>query len=167
MKVKMILIVAVLLVTLIPATCFAAEVAEAVMCRDVQDRQPVGESDSFPADVGKVWCWSKIKDGQGSTITHTYYYAGEEKTVVPLAVGSPLWRTYSSKKILPAWTGEWRVDIVAEDGAVLKSLSFTIGEEPKSEDEPQMEEEAQPEEEAKPEAGEAQPEAEGSQPKME
>ena len=160
MKVKMILVVTVLLVAFISATCFAAEVAEAVMCRDVQDRQPVGESDSFPADVGKVWCWSKIKDGQGTTITHTYHYAGEEKAVIPLAIGSPLWRTYSHKKILPNWTGEWRVNIVAEDGTVLKSLGFTIGEEPKAEDELQIEEEAQPEDEVQPEAGESQPKME-------
>jgi hypothetical protein len=151
----MILLVAVLLVTLIPATCFAVEVADAVMCRDVQDREPVGESDAFAADVGNVCCWSKIKDGQGTTITHAYYYGGDEMAVVSLAIGSPLWRTYSSKKILPAWSGEWRVDIVAEDGAVLKSLGFTVGEKPKAE------------EEAKPETEEAEPEAEGSQPKAE
>ena len=157
MKAKTILVVAVLLAMLIPATCFAAEVAEAVMCRDVQDRQPVGESDSFPADIGKVWCWSKIKDGQGTTITHRYYYAGEEKAAISLAIGSPLWRTYSNKKILSDWTGAWRVDIVAEDGAVLKSLSFTVGEEAKSQDEPQMKEETQPDEEAAPEPEDAQP----------
>lgn len=161
MKVKTILLVAVLVVALLPATCFAVEVAEAVICRDVQDREPVGASDSFPADVGTVWCWSKIKDGEGTTITHAYYYAGEEKAVIELSIGSPLWRTYSNKDILSDWTGEWRVDIVAGDGSLLKSLNFTIGEQPESEEEPEAQpeaEEAQPEEEAAPEAGEAQPE---------
>ncbi len=157
MKVKTILLVAVLVVALLPATCFAIQVAEATICRDVQDREPVGAADSFPADVGKVWCWSKIKDGKGMTITHAYYYAGEEKTTIELSIGSPLWRTYSNKDILPEWTGEWRVDIVAEDGTLLKSLNFTIGEQPKPAEEPEAEE-AQPEEEAEPEAGEAQPE---------
>ena len=100
MKVKTILLVVALLVSLVPSTCFAAEVVEAVVCRDVQDRQPVGESDSFPADVGRVWCWSKIKDGQGTTITHAYYYAGEEKAVVPLAIRSPLFRILGAIGIL-------------------------------------------------------------------
>jgi hypothetical protein len=146
MKAKTVMLVAILLVTLVPAVCFAAEVADAAMCRDVQDREPVGESDSFPADIGKIWCWSKIADGKGTTIQHVYYYGDEKKAAVALSIGSPLWRTYSSKKILPDWTGTWRVDIVAEDGAVLKSLDFTVGEKPEAETQP--EEPAAPEEEA-------------------
>jgi hypothetical protein len=157
MKMKTILLAAILVVALVPATSFAAEVAEAIMCRDVQDREPVGESDSFPADVGKVWCWSKIKDGKGTVITHAYYYGGEEKLAVSLPVGSPLWRTWSNKKILSSWTGEWRVDIVAEDGTLLKSLNFTIGEAPEPEEEP----------EAQPETEKTEPEAEGSAAKEE
>jgi hypothetical protein len=110
------------------AACFAVEVTDAVVCRDVLDREPVDAGDSFSADVGKVWCWSKIKDGKGTTIKHVYYYEGEEKAAIELSIGSSMWRTYSSKRILSSWTGPWRIDIVGEDGEVLKSLAFTIGE---------------------------------------
>lgn len=127
-KTGAILIAALLLAACIPSACLAAEVADAVMCRDVQDREPVEVGDSFPADVEKVWCWSKIKDGKGETIKHVYYYGDREMAVVELTIGSPLWRTRSSKRIYSGWTGQWRVEIVAEDGAVLKSLAFTIAE---------------------------------------
>lgn len=128
MKKVTVLLLATLLIASAPAICFAAEVAEAVICVDVQDREPVDPGVVFPADIGKVWCWSKIKGGEGTTITHAYYYQGEEKALIELRIGSPLWRTYSNKKILSSWTGEWRVDIIDENGEVLKSLDFTIGE---------------------------------------
>ncbi len=128
MKAAGILLVAVLVMALAPGACPAAEVADAVMCLGIQDREPVHAGESFSSDVGKVWCWSKIKDGKGETIKHVYYRGDKEMAVVELSIGSPLWRTYSSKKILPSWTGTWRVDVVAEDGTLLKSLAFTINE---------------------------------------
>jgi hypothetical protein len=127
-KLAGILVAAIVLVASVSGACLAVEVTEAVVCRDVQEREPVDSGESFPADVGKVWCWSKIKDGEGTKIKHVYYYDGEEKAVIELSIGSATWRTYSSKRILSSWTGQWSVDIVGEDGAVLKSLEFTIGE---------------------------------------
>jgi len=124
-KIVGVLLVAVLILAA-PAVCRAATVVDAVMCEDVQDREPVGAADSFAADVGKVWCWSKIKDGKGETIKHVYYYGDREMAAIELSVGSALWRTYSSKKILSAWTGQWRIDIVDEEGVTLKSLEFSI-----------------------------------------
>lgn len=136
MKGKLIVALAIVPILLMPGLCFAIEVADAVICRGVQEREPVEPGDTFPADVGKVWCWSKIKDGKGATITHIYYYEDEQKAAVKLDVGSPLWRTYSSKRILPSWTGGWRVDIVGPEEDVLRSLEFTIGERPEPEEAP-------------------------------
>lgn len=81
--------------------------------------------------MGKIWCWSKIQNGEGTTIRHKYYHKDAEKTVIELDIGSPLWRTYSSKRILPSWTGQWRVEIIDAENNVLRTLSFTIGETPK------------------------------------
>ncbi len=44
--------------------------------------------------------------------------------------------------MLPIWTGQWTVDIVDAEGTVLKTVEFTIGEEPEPEPEPEPEEEA-------------------------
>jgi hypothetical protein len=126
---RSVVLLTVLLLVLAPGVCLAVEVAEAVICSDVQDRQPVDVGVAFPADIGKIWCWSKLKDGQGTSIKHIYYYNDEEKAIVQLDIGSPMFRTYSSKRILSSWTGEWRVDIIDADDNVLKSLDFTIGEE--------------------------------------
>jgi hypothetical protein len=136
-RIASICLAAIFLVATMSAPCLAVEVADAVVCQGIQDHEPVGAADSFPADVGKVYCWSKIKDGEGTTIKHVYYYEGEEKAAVELSIGSALWRTYSSKRILSSWTGQWRVDIVGEDGEVLKSLKFTVGESAETQEEMQ------------------------------
>ena len=47
-------LLAVLLVASLSGVSFAAEVVEAAVCLDVQDREPVDPGDSFSADVGKV-----------------------------------------------------------------------------------------------------------------
>jgi hypothetical protein len=108
-------------------TSSALEVVEAAMCRDVQNKQPVEIQDSFPADVGKVWCWSKISSGQDDVIKHIYYYRNSEMAEVELPIRSQSFRTYSSKRILPEWTGLWHVEIVDSEGNILQRLSFSVG----------------------------------------
>lgn len=106
----------------------ALEVAEAVISTGVEDRQPVDNMTSFAADVGRVYCWTRIVGAEGETqIEHVWYKADEEMARVSLTIGGSNWRTWSSKNIEPSWTGDWRVDIVGPDGTVLDSVTFTIG----------------------------------------
>lgn len=102
-------------------------VDEAAIALGIEDRTPVGSSESFSADVGKVYCYTRISGGQtGDYVRHVWYYEDREMAQVELSIGTPLFRTYSSKNILPSWTGQWKVEIVALDGTVLDTLSFTI-----------------------------------------
>ena len=127
-SIKGIAVVLFLFIVLLPAICLGIEAPEAVICANIQNRQPVNGAAMFPVDVGRVWCWCKIKDGQGMTIRHIYYHNGNEKAVVELPIHSQLFRTYSSKRIVPENAGQWRVDIVDANGNILKSLDFSIGE---------------------------------------
>lgn len=107
--------------------------ADAALCTDVQERVPVGEAQSFPADVGKVFLWCRISGaGQGeTTISHIWFHDGKEMANIPLPIKGDLWRTWSFKTIPPEWAGNWEVRIVGPDGAVIKSVTFTVGEQPK------------------------------------
>lgn len=100
---------------------------EAQLCTGVQERMPVGMADSFTPEVGQVYLWCKITGGSGSsTIKHVWSYNGQEKATVELTVNGSSWRTWSAKKILPEWTGDWSVKVVDASGNVLKELSFKI-----------------------------------------
>jgi hypothetical protein len=96
-------------------------------CINVVDRQPVNPDTTFADTVEFVYCFTKIVGAEDTTeVTHVWYYENQEKARVTLPVKSPSWRTWSSKRILETWYGKWRVDVLSEDGEVLKSKTFTI-----------------------------------------
>ena len=104
-------------------------VAEAVVTTAVQDRQPAEEVSSVPADVGRVFLWTRITGAEGEVdVVHVWYHGDEEMARVPVRVASPDWRTWTSKRILPHWTGAWRVEVQGPGGQVLETVSFQVQE---------------------------------------
>jgi hypothetical protein len=100
----------------------------AVVARSVEEREPVGEATSFPADVGELACLTRVAGASGETsIQHVWFHGSEELARVRLAVRGSSWRTWSTKQILPSWTGAWKVEIQDADGNVLHTVSFTVG----------------------------------------
>ena len=104
----------------------AAQSVEAQVATAVVDRMPEGAGTSFPATVGELFVWSRISDAGGTSIQHVWMHDGNEYPVT-LAIGGSPWRTWSSKVIPSDWTGEWTVEIRAQDGTVLETLMFTVG----------------------------------------
>jgi len=120
----------VLLVTLLvgglTASAGAQEMTvEAAIAMDVVDRMPVDTASTFSADVGQLWCWTKITGAEGMTIEHVWSY-GEWEWVVPLQIGGSPWRTYTSKKVMADWTGDWTVTVRTSAGEVLETINFTV-----------------------------------------
>jgi hypothetical protein len=99
---------------------------ETAVATAISDRLPVDTGSAFPADVGRVWLWTKVSGAAGTTITHVWSH-GENEWVVPLDIGADQWRTWSNKTIPPEWTGEWQVEVKDEFGNVLKTVRFTVG----------------------------------------
>ncbi len=102
-------------------------VAYAVICQGVVDREPVGAGDVIPAGTARAFCYTRIEGAREETeITHNWYYQGSLKASVVLPVRNADWRTWSSKTLLPAWTGEWMVEVLAKDGTPLENLVFYV-----------------------------------------
>jgi len=111
----------------LPVSVFALEVAEGVITSQVSDRKPVDSLTSYSADIGKLYCFTHIVGAESdSKVTHVWYRGEEEMARVDLAVRSDNWRTWSSKTLLPQWTGNWRVDVLDGDGAVIHTIAFTL-----------------------------------------
>ncbi len=125
-------IILIIIILVIVSVGFAQEtekniVKEIKICKSIVDREVVGVDSVFTADVGKVYCFTKIIDGiSASTISHVWYYNDLEMAKVNLNVKSSSFRTWSSKKIYKKWVGDWRVDVVTSDGNVVKSIKFRI-----------------------------------------
>jgi len=153
------ILVQLVLLVLLAVPCFAQQEAaagpftqvETAVCASVVDREPVGTADAFDSGVEEIFFWTKCIGATDSTmVTHVWTHEGETRATVELPVKSSNWRTWSSKKILPSWTGNWEVRILDADGNIMKAVPFTIAAVP-----PQVEQEA-----AEPEVSEDEPEDE-------
>jgi hypothetical protein len=103
------------------------KIEDAAVCQEVVDRAPVGTSDVFFKETVKLFCFCRVVGAEsGTQITHNWYHKGNLKASVKLNVGSSNYRTWSSKVLLPEWTGEWMVEILSEDGSPLESIIFLV-----------------------------------------
>ncbi len=96
------------------------------ICTSVEDHMPVGTDSTFSSGVEKLYCYNRIINGGGNSITHVWYFNDKEMARVELSVGADSWRTWSTKKIMPGWVGFWRVDVLSVDGNVIASKKFAI-----------------------------------------
>lgn len=97
---------------------------------DVENRELVGTDSVFSNSVENIYCLTHITGARDTvTVTHVWYYNNEEKATVDLEVRSNSWRTWSSKRMLEAWTGNWSVDVLGPNGEILATKRFRIIEE--------------------------------------
>jgi hypothetical protein len=121
---------------IIPISLFSQEsevlerelkVTKAAICKGISDREPVDSDTVFPSDIERVFCFTKIEGATApAKVIHIWKYNDKEMASVELSVGSSSWRTWSSKRILSSWTGQWMVEIQNEAGKTLKTLEFEI-----------------------------------------
>jgi len=93
----------------------------------VENSEPVGAAEAFPASTEKVYCFLEATDiGKDMEISFIWSYGDKEvlKTTLPLKAG-PKWRTYANKN-LGGLKGEWKIEIKDSDGKVLKDLKFKV-----------------------------------------
>ncbi len=101
-------------------------VAEAKVGTGVEGLELQGEAASFPASVGKVYCWTRITGGAGQEVAHAWYKDGAKVAEVKLALRYASVRTYSYKNLGDEPKGAWKVDVLGPDGAVLGTVEFKV-----------------------------------------
>lgn len=101
------------------------EVARAVFTTGIKDREPVDQVTTLTTDKDKVYFFTEIRNMSGHSVKHRWEYNGKTMAEVEFNVAGPRWRVWSSKSLLPQWTGEWKVSMVDEAGKVLGESSFT------------------------------------------
>lgn len=99
--------------------------ATAVVCTGVTNREPQGVSEQFSSQVGALYCFSEVKNYEG-TIFHVWFHGEEEVARMELPVKGQRFRTWSKKRIPPSWTGPWRVEVRTAEGKVLAEVRFTV-----------------------------------------
>lgn len=125
---KRLLIIISLLVLGSSFVCAAQlEVTDGAITTAIERQMPVDRVQVFAADYGKLFCFTRIVGAQENTqITHVWYYQEDEMARVSLSVGSADWRTYSSKRFLPQWSGEWKVVVLDAEQNEIASIPFRL-----------------------------------------
>lgn len=120
-------LISVFIIGIVPAKSQDLKVTQFDFATSIENREPVGIDTAFAADVGDVFCFTRIAGVTDTTqIAHAWYYKEQEKARISLDVQSDDWRTWSSKKIIESWTGRWRVMIEDDEGNVLATKTFVI-----------------------------------------
>jgi len=109
-----------------PAQGDAVQV-EIAIGKAVTDRMPVDTASAFPADVGTLYCWTRVTGvAAGSKLSHVWTH-GPHSVSIDVNVGGSPWRTFTHRTIPGDWTGEWKVEVRDSAGTVLATKSFTVG----------------------------------------
>lgn len=102
-------------------------VDESAIGTSIDNRSPAGVATQFPADVGKVVAFTKIRGAESSTVTHRWVHAGKTMLEVKLSIGGSPWRVWSEKNIRQGQEGDWKVEVIDADGKVVKTIDFKVG----------------------------------------
>lgn len=103
------------------------EVVDGTITTAIENRMPVDKIEVYPADFGKLYFFTRIVGATGETqVTHVWYYEEQEMARVTLSVQSADWRTFSSKRFLPQWRGQWTVVVEDELGDTLTEVTFRL-----------------------------------------
>ncbi len=92
---------------------------------DRESREPVDSICALGSGERKIFYFSDLRNQFGKEIYHLWEYKGREMAMVSLGrVRGPRWRVWSSKNLVPEWSGEWTVKVVTNDGTILHQESF-------------------------------------------
>ncbi|HUL21528.1 MAG TPA: DUF2914 domain-containing protein [Thermodesulfobacteriota bacterium] len=93
----------------------------------VENGEPVGAAETFPASTEKVYCFLEATDIAKDTEVSFVWFSGDKelsKFSVPLKEG-PRWRTYAYKN-LREMKGDWKVEVRDSEGKVVKDVKFKV-----------------------------------------
>jgi hypothetical protein len=107
----------------------AIAVVEARLCRSLSSsdwRCVPAESEGGP---GPFYFYTRLASGRDATVRHRWYYEGRLAQNVALQVGANAkagYRTYSRQTVAAGRAGNWRVELLGADGALLHEERFVV-----------------------------------------
>jgi hypothetical protein len=107
------------------SSSFAGEVSRSMFTIGIEDREPVIMVDSIDSSAyTSISFFTELNDLSGHNITHQWTFNDKVMFEKTFEVKAERWRVWTSKTLIPAWTGSWTVNVLDDDRAVLTSNSF-------------------------------------------
>ena len=104
------------------------KVKDIKICKFIKKRTPVGSDVIFTNNVDSLYCYTRIQNtGTKKEVKHIWYYKNQIMTQVRYNVRkSNIYRSWTKKTILPNQVGQWRVDVLDNNGTIIGSKKFEI-----------------------------------------
>ncbi len=109
-----------------PAAATGGSVERSAVTSLVFDREPQDALEKVKSDSGKIFYFTEVRDMSGESVVHRWEHDGAVMSEVSFEIGSPRWRTFSSKDIDPSGLGSWSVSTVDASGRVLDTRQFEV-----------------------------------------
>ncbi len=100
-------------------------VQDLILSRGIYEREPADIAKSFEPSDERAYAFARISnEGPLTSVSFVWHYGSNIHAIVDLNIGtSQGWRTWSSAKLK---SGDWRVELVTEEGEVLAERAFTV-----------------------------------------
>jgi len=107
------------------ANAGAGEVSRAVFTTGIDNREPVSTVDRLDSsDLRSVSFFTELHDMAGQTVTHQWTHQDKVMFEKTFEVRADRWRVWTSKTLIPAWSGTWTVNVLDDERTLLTSKSF-------------------------------------------
>ena len=109
----------------IGSSAIAGNVSRALFTIGVDNREPVIMVESISSDsYNSISFFTELTDLSGHTVTHQWMYNDKVMFEKTFDVAGARWRVWTSKTLLPGWTGTWTVNVLDDDRSVLEAKTF-------------------------------------------
>ena len=107
------------------ANAAAGEIPRALFTTGIDNREPVDIVDSIDSSSSNsITFYSEITNMSGQTVTHQWTHLDKVMFEKTFEVKAERWRVWTSKTLIPNWTGTWTVNVLDADRELLTSKSF-------------------------------------------
>ena len=104
---------------------YAGEVSRAIFTVGIDNHEPVSDVSSINSEsFTSISFFTELNELDGHNITHQWTFNDKIMFEKTFEVKSPRWRVWTSKTLIPSWTGIWTVNVLDEDRSLLSSSSF-------------------------------------------
>jgi len=105
----------------------AFSVRRLVIAGSIENREPVGTVNIFPAVTEKVYCFLEARRIAEDTVAKfVWYHEDKQLDTIELPIKkSSRWRTYSAKTIRGR-KGNWKVELLDAEDNVIDTAGFTV-----------------------------------------
>ena len=93
----------------------------------IKNKRPVDNLSKFPNNIGKIYCFSKVRTNRYPTeIYHLWYYKNRLVSKIKLNVNYAIFRTWSVKYINSSMVGDWRIVVADKNLNPIAEKKFEI-----------------------------------------